>query len=139
MNTLPNELVLDVINLLPYSNKRQFLRTSKIYFKLSPLVLKNVKYGIYEPLLIPGGDVTFKLIAICHTIEKCKELIKPFVINKYKTSRQPFKCFNDSMTIDNNFTLYGNPKKFVNYHDCIGWRCFGYIIDQIILDELIIM
>jgi hypothetical protein len=49
MNIIPQDVILIIFNFLNLKDQRRLLRTCHYYFNLTPIVLKNVKYGIYEP------------------------------------------------------------------------------------------
>ncbi len=123
------ELFEEIFNYLNIKDKKSLLLTCKKYYKPN---LLNIKCAVFICSYDDHGYENFELIAICDTINKSKQLIQKNLLKQTINS-----TIYSTMTKENNYTLICSRSNLNWKHRTYNYLGIGYIIEEILLNQLI--
>lgn len=107
MEVFPKDIILLILNELEYKDKRKLLRTSKLNLSLLPIVMKYVKYGLYEFNNICDNQFVSNILAVCDDINHCR-----YIIDKLNYSHRDLYYYNIKNIIN---IIYNSWSKWFGY------------------------
>lgn len=129
MDSLPNELIYLIANNIEMVDKRIFLRISKKYYKMSKILMVNIKYAIFSTDCDDQGINMFNLRGVFDNLDICRKYIKNSLLRNPIT-----RPSHKKMTVKNNYTMVTNRLDIYNSYKELS---DGFIIEEIVINEFI--
>ncbi len=83
MNTLPNELILVIFDILSIPDKRVFIRVSKTYNNITKQSMNKVKYVIFRPANDDNYNFRYHVWCMCDTLIDFKRRLMEYLDTKH--------------------------------------------------------